>query len=182
MKPQATCLFSAFDDTALAEKAIGALLDHGIPAESISVVCGTESASQELDRASKHGVTTTTAADAKSGAEKGAGAGLAAGALGALASLFIPGFGIVVGSGALATAMISLAATTAAGALTGGVVGYLRDQGVDSQIAECWQQNLGNGGALIAVELCEQHPLDEIQAILEKYNPGGGHVPKGLLK
>lgn len=103
------------------------------------------------EEAAKHGISTTTAGDAESGAAKGAGWGLGIGIIGILASLAVPGVGWVVGGGALATAIAGAIGTTVAGAIAGGVTGYLKDQGVPDQVAATYSQNVENGGALLAV-------------------------------
>lgn len=116
-----------------------------------------------------HGITTTTGADAAKGAAKGAGVGLGVGVLAAVASLFIPGVGLVVGSGALATAIAGAAATTAAGAAAGGVAGYLKDQGVPEDVLVTYNQTLDDGGAILAVTPNAKVSTTEVEAILAKY-------------
>lgn len=122
------------------------------------------------EQAAKQGLSTTTAGDAAAGAAKGAGIGLGVGALAALASLAIPGFGLVVGGGALATALAGAAGATAAGAVAGGVHGYLKDQGVPDQIASDYDSAIQNGGALLSVHV-PSNDLDEAtcREILAKY-------------
>lgn len=90
----------------------------------------TVSGQGSTDMAAKHGISTTTPEDAGSGAVKGAGIGLGLGAVAAIASLLVPGIGLVTGAGALATALGGAALTAGAGAIAGGVTGYLKDQGV----------------------------------------------------
>jgi hypothetical protein len=162
-------IYSTFSNPEMAEKAAGALLDYGIRAEDISVVFPHGYVKRE-DQAEK-GITTTTSGDAASGAAKGAGIGLAAGVLAALASVFVPGVGLIVGGGALAIAIGAAAGTTAAGAVAGGVTGYLKDQGVpDDQIVE-YTGALNDGGALMSIT-----PTDEkvdqatIESIIRKYD------------
>ncbi len=167
----------------MAEKAAGALLDHGVKSEHISIVMPEGFTSRRADdgEGGEHiedvastGVTTTTAADAAAGSVKGAGFGLAAGALAALAAVFLPGVGIVLGGGALAIALGGAAGATAAGAIAGAMTGYLKDQGVPSESIEQYNAVLQSGGALVTVS-----PTDEaiaaldIEAILTKY---GGSV------
>jgi hypothetical protein len=127
------------------------------------------------DLSAKSGISTTTGADAAAGAAKGAGVGLGVGAVAALASLFVPGFGLVVGSGALATAIGGMAATTAAGAVAGGVTGYLKDQGVDEESAQVYDGAVRNGGAVLAITVpsgdCDEATAGEVIA---KY--GGSNV------
>ncbi|MFN8613760.1 MAG: hypothetical protein U0931_39865 [Vulcanimicrobiota bacterium] len=164
-------LYSSFQDYKMAEKAVGALLDHGVPKENITLIGPADGKNHE--KHAEQGITTTTGADAASGAAKGAGAGLVAGALGALASLFIPGFGLVTGGGALATALASAAGATAAGAVAGGVAGFLQDQGVDQMAAQDYQKAIEHGGALVEISTpAKDVSQNDIQEILTKY--GGG--------
>ncbi len=179
--------YATFTDLEMAKKAAGALLDHGILAEHISIIFPEHydllSHSRVDDVAIEHeaetGITTTTAADSASGAAKGAGLGVAAGALAALASVFVPGIGLVVGGGALALAIGAAVGTVAAGAVVGGVTGYLKDQGVPEDEIHFYDTALVAGGAVISV-----FPTDEtltpstIEAILLKYE---GHLGATLV-
>jgi hypothetical protein len=124
----------------------------------------------DVESTAKSGITTTTAGDAGSGAVKGAGVGLGVGALAALWALFVPGIGLVLGGGALAAALGGVAAATGAGAVAGGVTGYLKDQGVDDHVAEDYDRTVQSGGALLAISL-PTGSLDEGKAreILDKY-------------
>jgi hypothetical protein len=134
-----------------------------------------EDEDDDADLSAKTGLSTTTGADAASGAVKGAAVGLGVGALGALAAMFVPPFGIVAGSGALATALAGVAGATAAGAAAGGLTGYLKDQGVDEDAAMAYGETVNAGGAMLAVHLpsgdCDE---GEARAIIAKY--GGSSV------
>lgn len=104
--------------------------------------------------------------------------GLVAGALGALASLLIPGFGLVIGGGALATALATAAGTTAAGAVAGGLAGFLQDQGVDSDAANDYAETVNRGGALIELRLPSNNVNSmEAEQILNKY--GASNIRSG---
>jgi len=167
-------LFAQFEDYKMAEKAVGALLDHGMRQDDIGLIThGQEKDHLKHEGHAKHGVTTTTGADAGAGAVKGAGAGLVVGAVAALASLMIPGFGLVTGGSALVTALGAAAGTTAAGALTGGVTGYLKDQGVDEPAARSYEDAIKNGGALVTLTLpSEKVSRIDAENILAKYGVG----------
>ncbi len=130
---------------------------------------------QHPEEVAKHGITTTTGADAAAGAMAGAGIGLGVGALGALASLFIPGVGLVLGGGALATALAATAGATGAGAAAGAVTGYLKDQGIEERLVADYERVHRDGGVLLAVEV-PSGPVTERTALetLEKY--GGTQV------
>lgn len=186
----AETLYASFADAAAAERAAGALLDRGVKAEDISLVSHRHQAAgvshgagqwegeaddrdEDPVEVAKHGISTTTAADASSGAITGAGVGLGVGTIAAVASLFLPGIGLVTGGGALAAAIAGAAATTAAGGVVGGVTGYLKDQGVPDFHAERYHEAVQGGGALIAVRV-PSNDLDraEVEDVLSKY---GGH-------
>src|SRR5579872_5409299 len=109
-------LYASFNDASLAEKAAGALMDHGVVADDISVIAhetygqkhindepgqavvvtergvgNVNTATSEIgaghtEAAAKGGISTTTPADAAAGAATGAGIGLGLGILGGLAS------------------------------------------------------------------------------------------------
>jgi hypothetical protein len=123
-----------------------------------------------IDENAKEGISVTTPADAASGAVEGAGWGLGLGILAGLACLSIPGVGLVLGGGALATAIAGAVGATVAGAAAGGVVGYLKDQGMPEHIATDYDASLREGGAMLAVMTPSNH-IDSMQAqsILQKY-------------
>ncbi len=174
-------LYASFPNGEMAEKAVGALLDNGVKPEDISLIfneaygktrtgASVTLEGKDVVENAKGGITTTTAADAGVGAAKGAGVGLGVGTVALLASLFIPGVGLVTGAGALATAIVAAAGTTAAGAVAGGMVGFLKDQGMPEEAAFKYNQEISGGGAMIAIAL----PTGEvtqvtIRQILSKY-------------
>lgn len=124
----------------------------------------------KTENAAKHGISTTTPADAGAGAITGTAVGLGVGAIAALASLLIPGFGLIVGGGALATALGGLVATTGAGAAVGAITGYLKDQGVEEHVAQKYGEAVAGGGAVLAIHV-PSGDVDEPKArqVLEKY-------------
>mgnify|MGYP003610864842 CR=1 FL=1 len=168
-------LYASFPDAHQAEKALAALLDRGAEQKDLSALFPPDYLRADQDKTvvdkATEGITTTTSADAASGAGKGAGMGLGLGAVAALASLVIPGFGLVTGGGALATALAGLAGATVGGAIAGGVAGYLQDQGVPHRIATDSEEALKNGRAVIAVT-CPSGKLGEfeVREIINKYN------------
>jgi hypothetical protein len=164
-------VFASFPSASEAEKAIGALLDHGVKGEDISVVFPESYRHDELIDHAKQGITTTTAEDAGVGAAVGAGVGLGMGALAALASLAVPGFGLVFGGGALATALAGAAGSTAAGAIAGGVTGYLKDLGIAGSVSENYSKAIREGGALLSVTVPSNGVSEtEVSDICVKYN------------
>ena len=173
-------IYASFVDPVMAERATGALLDHGVKADYISVVFPggyvstnghRDVTAQDIEDTGERGITTTTTEDAKSGAATGAGIGLVGGTIAALASVFVPGFGIVLGGGALAMALGAVATSTAAGAIAGGVTGYLKDQGVPEHAVEDYGRVLSAGGAMISVATpVEGVDSASITSLLEKYD------------
>ncbi len=236
----ANSLYASFPEKSLAEKAAGALLDHGVRSEDISlvwkgsddntavthtigrassayaatptepvviedreVVAGsggytrevrsdvtatsgayqvdptvvenrehydTAKEARDTDLSAKQGISTTTGADAGVGAMAGTAIGAGVGLAAALAALFIPGVGIVVGGGALAVALGGVAATAGAGAAAGAVTGYLKDMGVDEQVATRYDTAIQGGGAMIQIATPSGGLTEEeIRSVLYKY-------------
>ncbi|MBI5832721.1 MAG: hypothetical protein HZB16_10495 [Armatimonadetes bacterium] len=183
-----TTLYAGFADKDQAVKAAGALLDFGMDSSDVSLVsAGTETDLERYREAStfrftqveqarhdeavaKDGVTVTTVADAKAAALPGAEVGLGVGLVVGLAALIVPGFGLVLGGGALAMALAGAAGTTAAGALAGAATGYMKDQGVPAETVAAYHEVVGQGGAILAVAL-PSNGVDESKArgLLAKY-------------
>jgi hypothetical protein len=208
-------IYAAFADPGQAEKAAGALLDHGVRPEDLSVVrshsgephittaqgtidplpgavAGTPGVidpvgdidyatrdrhpdvitdtSGDVEASAKQGISTTTAADAGAGAIKGTAWGAGLGAIAVLASLIVPGVGLVLGGGALAAGLGAVAASAGAGAVAGAVTGYLKDQGVDEHVAHHYETTIGAGGALIAVTVPSgEVSEEEARSVIDKY-------------
>jgi hypothetical protein len=142
-----------------------------------TVIDHTTGEGDRTELAAKQGLSTTTPGDAAAGAAKGAGIGLGVGILAALASIAIPGFGLVVGGGALATAIAGAAGATAAGAVAGGVHGYLKDQGVPDHVAMDYNKAYEHGGAILGVTVPSNN-VDEatVREILSKYGASNVNV------
>lgn len=173
-------LYASFVDASAAEKAAGALLDQGAASADLSIVANVTPTSvhavnanekaSDAEHSAKTGLSTTTAMDAATGAAKGATVGIGVGIAAVLASLFIPGLGLVIGGGALATALAGGAATIAAGGAAGGVVGYLKDQGVPEEMVTHYSNQFQQGGAILAVAIPTGSMRSvEIEAYLLKY-------------
>ncbi len=125
-----------------------------------------------VEAVGKEGLTTTTPQDAAAGAAVGSGVGLVAGILLGAAALAVPGVGLVLAGGALATAMGAAAATAAAGAVAGGVAGYLRDMGMPEQAAQQIADRLHEGDYLLSV-VADSSRYDDLKQLLLKYNAVG---------
>lgn len=221
----ANTIYASFNDSDLAERAAGALLDFGVRPDDLSLVQNQRTASQvitepvggqtfvenpplgtvaepnervdyyvdgpqtpvtttyvktdpsddrddkdDLEAKAKYGISTTTTADAEAGAAKGVAWGAGVGIIAAIASLAVPGFGLILGGGALAIALAGVAASAGAGAIAGGVTGYLKDQGVNDSDAQVYISAVNNGGALLAVTIPSADVLElDARAILVKY-------------
>ena len=127
---------------------------------------------QNVEEVGKDGITTTTPEDAAAGAAVGAGVGLVTGLLAAAVALTIPGLGLVLAGGALASAIGAAVGTTVAGAAVGGVVGYLRDMGMGEQAATHYADRVAEGDYLITA-VVDSEQYDDIKRLLLKYNAAG---------
>lgn len=173
-------LYASFIDAEAAERAVGALIDQGAKATDISVVANeaynslravnANNEALDAEKSGKSGISTTTGTDAAIGAVKGVTIGVGVGIAAALASVFIPGVGLILGGGALATAIAGGAATAAAGAATGGVVGYLRDQGIPDEVVTHYSDHFIKGGAILAIGIPSGDlSSGQIEGMLVKY-------------
>ena len=176
-----TSVFLSFNLKENAEKFVAALLDHGMTTEDISVVArdgGQTFTAEEVEKDAATGITTTTAEDFSKGAVIGGSAGLGLGILVGLATLFVPGVGIVAGAGALATAIAATATTGAAGALVGGIAGYMRDMGVEGEVPDEFERDYADDYVIVAVALrADGLTSTEIANLADKY-----HATRTTLK
>lgn len=181
-------IYASFNDTKTAKDAMGALLDHGVDKDDITLVLPVNperDIDEETDRAedtveaASTGITVTTHDDAMVGATKGAFVGFGVGGIAALASILIPGVGLIVGGGALATALIGAGAATVAGSVAGGVVGYLKDQGVPEEESQRFSNVYEQGGAILNVSAPSNDVSPaKIEEVLTKYGEAGMEIWK----
>lgn len=175
-------VYASFPDVKLAKQAVGALMDKGVQEDHLSLVscaAGLEEGETcaDAEHAAKTGFSTTTPGDATAGAGKGAAIGLGVGVVATLVSIAVPGFGLVAGGGALATALAGGVGTTVGGAIAGGIAGYLKDQGVENHVAEEYARELNTDGALLAVELPSgEASALEVRETLIKYGARNVHA------
>lgn len=137
-KPIRAGIFASVDH---AEDAVRKLLDAGFDANEISVVC-----SEEV----KHGHFQSLDPEDEEPESKRsvvAKAGFAGGALGALVSL-----SGVVTTGGIA---IAVAGPILLGGITGTLLGLLVGQGVEDELARFYDQSVGKGDILVAVDIVE---------------------------
>ena len=179
-------LWASFPDYDSAARAIAAFIDHGAPKDQIQLMAESvppeysAMTDQELVKQAESGVTVTTPVDAKIGAEKGLGVGLGVGVLAGLAALAVPGFGLVVGGGALATAIAGAAGATAAGGIVGAVGGYLKDQGADDYTILNVADWLTRGNVVVNVNMDpDTMTQSEAHALVLKY--GGVELPPATV-
>jgi CBS domain-containing protein len=175
-----TTTYLSFDLAENAEKFVGAALDQGARPEDISVIAypgvldnhaEDRPDGEDIAEDAKKGLSTTTPEDAATGAVAGAGVGVGVGVLAGLASIFVPGFGLVAGGGALATAIAGAAATAGAGAVAGGVTGYLKDLGVEGDVPENFEEDYKGGKVIVGVAYHENGLTpDELAQLARKYH------------
>lgn len=109
-----------------------------------------------------------TMSDVGHGAAHGAGIGLGVGALAAVATMLIPGLGMVIGGGTLAAAMAALVAGTGAGTLAGGLAGFLTEHGVPQDEAARYANIHSRGGAILAVSVLQNDMRPTVEEVLRK--------------
>jgi hypothetical protein len=104
---------TAWSQLALAGDRMAGGMSSAVGAANAPVGYGAE---DDAEHAAKTGISTTTPEDAGAGAVKGAEIGLGLGILAGVAALLVPGVGLVLGGGALASAIGAAALTAGAGA------------------------------------------------------------------
>lgn len=172
-----TTVYYSFSQAENARRFVAAALDHGATPGQVSIVAQegvawhSDTQAMDIEKSAESGITTTTTGDAASGAVKGAGAGAGVGILASLAALMIPGVGLVVGGGALAIALAGAAGAAGAGAVAGGVFGYLRDQGVPTDVSEAFEADYRANHVIVGVTLdADRLPIDELTQLADKYH------------
>ncbi|HHU29540.1 MAG TPA: hypothetical protein GXZ53_02460 [Firmicutes bacterium] len=83
-------------------------------------------------------------------------AGLLAGA----GALLIPGIGPIIAAGPLAGALT--------GAVTGGIAGGLIDYGIPEDEGDRYEQEIRQGGVMVALEAEDENIAGEVEAILQE--------------
>ena len=149
-----------FEDQPTAAQVVQNLTDRGFDSDLMSVVSGGFQGDRvALDPLAKqkHAVV--------EGAGIGAAIGAAGGIIASLASLAIPGVGVVLAAGPIISALVG--ATT--GAIAGGFVGGLVDLGLSEHHAHAVVEGIRRGGTLLAVA-CEDDRADEVADIMRKHD------------
>jgi hypothetical protein len=160
-----------------AQQALQDLQTAGFAPQRVSVIA------RDTERA--RDVAEETGAEVPTGAAAGAGAGAVLGGLAGwligIGALAIPGIGPVVAAGPIAAAL-GVGGTTAAvgagvGAVAGGLVGALTGWGFSESEAREYQERVGRGDILLAVEVPDDQDTGRAEDILRR--SGGERVSTG---
>lgn len=119
------CLYAAFDQFVDAEKAVAGLLEAGLDPNDLSLV----------------------------GESMQVGGQFAAGSLGRLAFVLTPDYGLMLGGGALSTAMAASLAGSTAGSMPTNLSNFLQDHGVPTIAAQDYASHVRNGGVILELRL-----------------------------
>lgn len=159
-----TCLYDSFEDAAQTVRDLEAA---GVPENDMSMVVNNAD-----DRYSQLAQPDDTGADAKIGAETGAGIGGVigggAGLLAGLGLLAIPGVGPVVAAGWLVATAAGAAIGAGTGAATGGLLGAMTGAGVSSEHAHVYAEGVRRGGTLVTARVDETR-VPEIDTIMHQH-------------
>jgi hypothetical protein len=162
-------VYGVFDDVDNAERAVSALKDHGADGNEVSVIRRSDGRGvPQIENEAAQGLTVTGPGDVAAGAMKGGAAGIALGVLASAVALTIPGIGPILAAGPLATAIGAALATGAAGAIGGGFVGYLVDQGVPDVTATRYHEAVTRGDILVSVRSARLSSAD-VLLLMQKY-------------
>jgi hypothetical protein len=135
----------SFDGYRAAQRAAHALLEDGFREEEMSVVASTLAGEFAPDALPGGDTNSNTATGAVTGGLVGGAAGVAL----SMAALAIPGVGPIVAAGPLLAGLTG----AGAGAVAGGVIGALTDEGVPEEHATYYAEAVRRGGALVTVRV-----------------------------
>lgn len=161
-------VLALFSDVASVNAAIDMLRSQGYTDDVISVVTKKDTiATNEfnIDHDSMHGI--------KEGAKMGGAIGGILGLLAGIGAITIPGLGVLLISGPLATALglTGVAGATATGALTGalagGLVATLKELGIDETQAKMYEERVKSGAILLGVAV-EDNQVSDIENALKE--------------
>jgi hypothetical protein len=140
---------AVFDSRSEAEAAVSELRSAGVDQSALSVVGREEGRTTVTD-----GDGAATDDDAGEGSVKGALGGAGLGAILGVAALAIPGVGPLAAAGAIASSAIPGAAAigAGAGAVAGGLSGYLKNHGVSDEDASYYEGRINEGGIFVSVD------------------------------
>lgn len=149
---------AVFENERQAEQAVDWLRSRGVPNDNISVLARDQRKTASVaDRTGAERVDDDPGSDVARGAGTGLAAGAVVGALFGLAAAAIPGVGPFITAGALANALGVTAGGAAAGALVGGtsgaVAGALSKWGLDEADANYYGGEVERGRTFVAADL-----------------------------
>jgi hypothetical protein len=150
-----------YKDMPAAEKAYRDLEKEGFLRDQISVVAAEKTKNEaSVDIGPIEGI------GAEGRAGTGAAIGTAAGLLGGILALAIPGIGPAIAAGPFAVAL----GGAAVGAAAGTLIGVLKDRGVSEEEAAYFHEGILRGGVLISVDATGE-AAHRAREILEKHDP-----------
>lgn len=148
-----TTITRAFDDPVLAQRAVTALTDAGIPVSDVSLIANNEEGWFDEDS----NISSSGAADgAGTGAGVGGVLGAGVGALTGLGLMAIPGLGPVVAAGWLAATAVGAVGGAAIGGAAGGIIGALTSSGVEEHDAHVYAEVVRRGGAIVSLRVPDE--------------------------
>jgi len=148
--------------------AIDSLRDLGYTDDAISVIT-----KKDTVKSNEINVDNDSVAGIKDGAKMGGAIGGVIGLLAGIGAITIPGLGVLLISGPLATALglTGVVGATATGALTGalagGLVGTLKEIGIDEPQARLYEERVKSGYILLGVAT-EEDQVDDAELALER--------------
>lgn len=154
-------VFGLFETYQAADSALLELEDLGYQHSDISVIGQAE--------VLEHKTPSKTAEDAGRGAGIGSLIGLIAG----VGSIAIPGVGPLIGTGSIISGLVGGAGL---GAITGGLVGFLRSLfGGSRDMAQTYHDAIAAGHILLAVQAAETG-VDDVQRVMRQHGAHDLHV------
>ena len=141
-EPETPLRVGIFPRLATADRAVERLLETGFPAERISVICpecSEDAFPAQVEREEPAGSHTREAA---------IGGGITGAVLGGLTA----GVGIAASGGIGLLVAGPLLGAAGAGAVAGGFIGAMTTRGMEPEIADFYDQALGKGQILVAVD------------------------------
>jgi hypothetical protein len=160
-----------FSERENAESALEALEQKGFNPKNISIITQDKQVGQDISQNTGASVAEGPVSGASTGAIVGGIAGLLIG----IGAITIPGVGALLIAGPLATALglTGAAATTVSGtvtgALAGGLIGALVGLGVPKAEAQVYEQQIKEGGILVAVPTMTDDD-SEVRSLLTQHN------------
>ena len=158
-----------FADQGQARQALHELLQAGFPPEHIGFLVRNEAMPQE--RVATEKLSEAGEIDATSGAVTG---GVLGGVIGAAAALLIPGLGLALAGGILATV-----GGAVLGAATGGLIAVLTHMGVPEEEARSYDEAFQAGRTIVIVQAEDR--LAEAYAILKQNYSSGSDVASDTM-